>query len=92
MDNTAMLKALKVDLGIVTNAYDERLEQYLKAAKKAIEIEGITLGTSIEDCDLVIRYAAWIWRKRTTGEGLPRSLRWALNNRLFSEKISGEES
>jgi len=92
MDNTTMLKALKVDLGITTNAYDDRLVQYLKSAKKAIEIEGITLDTSIEDCDLVVRYAAWIWRKRTTGEGIPRSLRWALNNRLFSEKISGEES
>lgn len=90
MDNEGMLTALKTDLGITTNAYDERLSQYLTSAEKAIEIEGITLTDSIEDCDLVVRYAAWIWRKRSSGEGLPRSLRWALNNRLFSEKISGE--
>lgn len=89
MDNVAMLKALKVDLGITTTAYDERLEQYLTSAKKAIEIEGITLEATIDDCDLVIRYAAWLWRKRASGEGIPRSLRWALNNRLFAEKISG---
>lgn len=92
MDNTAMLTALKTDLGIITNAYDQRLEQYLTSAQKAIEIEGITLSDSIADSDLVIRYAAWLWRKRATGEGIPRSLRWALNNRLFSEKISGEDA
>lgn len=87
MDNAAMLKALKIDLGITTNAYDERLGQYLTSAKKAIEIEGITLTSNIDDCDLVVRYAAWLWRKRASGEGIPRSLRWAMNNRLFSEKM-----
>lgn len=92
MDHAAMLKALKIDLGIITNAYDERLEQYLVSAEKAIETEGITLTSSIEDGDLVVRYAAWIWRKRASGEGIPRSLRWALNNRLFAEKISGEDA
>ena len=88
MNDEAMLLALKTDLGITTDAYDTRLGQYLTSAEKAIEIEGITLDNGIADCDLVIRYAAWLWRKRATGEGIPRSLRWALNNRLFSEKIS----
>lgn len=92
MDNAAMLTALKIDLGITTTAYDQRLSQYLTSAKEAIETEGITLTSSVADCDLVVRYAAWIWRKRATGEGLPRSLRWAMNNRLFSEKISGEDA
>lgn len=92
MDNAAMLTALKIDLGITTTAYDDRLGQYLTSAKKAIEIEGITLKSDVADSDLVIRYAAWLWRKRATGEGIPRSLRWALNNRLFAEKISGEDA
>lgn len=92
MDNTAMLTAMKIDLGITTTAYDDRLGQYLTSAKKAIEIEGITLTDDVADCDLVIRYAAWLWRKRATGEGIPRSLRWAMNNRLFTEKISGEDA
>lgn len=92
MDNIAMLTALKIDLGITTTAYDDRLGQYLTSAQKAIEIEGITLTDSIADGDLVVRYAAWLWRKRATGEGIPRSLRWAMNNRLFSEKISGEDA
>lgn len=88
MDTAAMLLALKTDLGITTDAYDTRLGQYLTSARTAIEIEGITLDDGITDCDLVVRYAAWLWRKRATGEGIPRSLRWALNNRLFSEKLS----
>lgn len=92
MDNAAMLTALKIDLGITTTAYDQRLGQYLTSAQTAIETEGITLTSSVPDCDLVIRYAAWLWRKRATGEGIPRNLRWALNNRLFAEKISGEDA
>ena len=41
------------------------------------------------DRDLVVMYAGWLWRSRTTGEGMPRMLRYALNNRLFSRKAAG---
>lgn len=83
-----LLEALKVDLGIVTSAYDVRLTQYLQSAINAITIEGVTIDLeNIGDCNIVIHYAAWLWRKRDTGEGMPRSLRWILNNRLFSEKV-----
>ena len=88
MTNQEMLGALKIDLGITVAAYDNRLDQYLQAAKKAIEEEGATLDTagSIKDAQLVIMYAAWTWRRRDTMEGMPRMLRWALNNRIFAEK------
>ena len=89
MTNNEMLKAIKVDLGISTTVYDERLGQYLQSARAAITREGITLTDSVEDGDLIVRYAAWLWRKRATGDGIPRSLRWAMNNRLFSEKAGG---
>ena len=88
MNDAAMLLALKTDLGITTDAYDTRLGQYLTSAKAAIETEGITLNDGVADCDLVVRYAEWLWKKRSSGEGIPRSLRWALNNRLFAEKLS----
>lgn len=49
--------------------------------------EGATLDVSnLEDAQLVVMYSAWTWRKRDTGEGMPRMLRWALNNRIFGEK------
>lgn len=88
MNESTMLEMLKVDLGISTTAYDERLAQYLASAKDAIKIEGITLDESIiSDMNLVVMYAAWLWRKRDTTDGMPRMLRWQLNNRLFSEKV-----
>lgn len=88
MNESTMLQMLKVDLGITTTAYDERLSQYLTSAKEAIIKEGIILDDSIvSDGNLVVMYAAWMWRKRDTNEGMPRMLRWQLNNRLFSEKV-----
>ena len=88
MNESTMLDMLKIDLGITTTAYDERLLQYLTSARDAITKEGITLDDSvISDGNLVVMYAAWMWRKRATNEGMPRMLRWQLNNRLFGEKV-----
>lgn len=87
MDNETMLTALKVDLGITTNAYDVRLSQYMESARAAIRIEGIDLTDSTDDCNLIVMYAAWLWRKRDTNEGMPRMLRWMMNNRVFSQKL-----
>lgn len=86
---TALLSMLKVDLGIKsTTAYDERLSQYIEAADQAITEMGATLDyTVLKDNQLVVMYAAWTWRKRDSGEGMPRMLRYALNNRIFSEKV-----
>lgn len=93
MTDTDMLNMLKVDLGISGEGYDDRLGQYIESAKKNISIEGITLDAdSVPDCNLVIQYAAWLWRKRINGEGMPRMLRWELNQRLFHEKMHEEEA
>ena len=81
---SALLPSLKVDLGITTTAYDDRLKEYIQAAAKYIEIEGINLDVDeIDDANLVIMYAAWLWRKRENGEGMPRRIRYVLNNRLW---------
>ena len=86
-----LLTALKIDLGLVTNAYDDRLTQYLNVAQKKIEEEGATLDlTDDGDAQLVVSYASWLWRSRDTQDGMPRMLRWLLNNRIFSEKASTE--
>ena len=89
MNTATMLVALKVDLGITTTAYDERLTQILNSATKYIEAEGITLESTIEDGNLVVMYASWLWQKRKENIGMPRMLRWAMNNRLFTEKTNG---
>ena len=84
---STLLSGLKVDLGITTTAYDERLVIYLQAAQARITEEGATLTDSVEDSLLTTQYAAWLWRRRDTGEGMPRMLRYALNNRIFSRKM-----
>lgn len=82
----ALLESLKIDLGITTTAYDSRLTEYLQAAVSAISIEGIDLDLDTPgDANLVVMYAGWLWSKRDTGEGMPRMIRYALNNRLFSQ-------
>lgn len=89
MDSGVILEMLKIDLGMVTTAYDARLVAIMEAAKKAIEVEGIVLDPErLDDAQLVIMYSAWLWRRRDSMDAMPRMLRWALNNRLFSQKAS----
>lgn len=83
-----MLDMLKIDLGITTNRYDVRLYQYLETAESMIRTEGIDINdTDTQDKQLVVSYAAWMWRKRDNMEGMPRMLRYQLNNRLMTQKM-----
>ena len=81
------LAALKIDLGITTSAYDERLNDYLASAEAEIHREGVTIDPDGKDDFLIVMYAAWLWRKRDSGAGMPRMVRWALNNRVFQEHM-----
>lgn len=61
--------------------------QTVKAAVQAITSEGIELdSTNVGDMQIVTMYATWLWNKRRTGEGMPRMIRYALNNKLFGRK------
>lgn len=85
----SVLASLKIDLGILrTTAYDSRLTEIIKSSFEMITREGATLDVSKpEDAQLVVMYSAWTWRRRDTGEGMPRMLRYQLNNRVLGEKI-----
>lgn len=90
MTDADLLAALKVDLGIVGTGYDARLGQIIKSAKEAIAREGAVLDlTQFEDSQIVVMYSGWLWRRRDNMEGMPRMLRWALNNKIFSGKMGG---
>lgn len=84
-----LLTMLKTNLGISTTAYDERLTQALTAAMAAIKDEGAaTLDASDPlDAQLIVMYAQWTWRKRDDMPGMPRMLRYQLNNRVLGEKM-----
>ena len=89
-----MLTMLKTDLGIRTStAYDARLTQLLTAAESAIRKEGASTLDASDPLDqqLIVMYAAWLWRRRDNMDGMPRMLRWTLNNRIFSEKAGATD-
>ncbi len=66
---------------------DEYIANLIAAASSMIAREGITLTDSVEDGNLIVMYAAYLYRKRVDNSPMPRMLRYALNNRLFSEKV-----
>ncbi|MBE7044777.1 MAG: hypothetical protein E7397_04555 [Ruminococcaceae bacterium] len=86
-----ILTVLKTDLQISATAYDNYLSNLIELSRSAICREGIILEDTIEDGMLVEMYAAYLYRKRREETvAMPRSLRYALNNRLFSQKGSAE--
>ena len=91
MTAAIVLPLLQADLGelYLTDERKNYLSQVIDAAIAFITREGITLEDTVEDLQLVEMYAAYLVRKRNTTEAMPRMLRWALNNRLFSQKSGG---
>ena len=102
MTDADLLVMLKSNLEIYpeNTTQDLFLTQLVNVAKAEIAREGITLENTISDDNLVVMYAAYLFRKRasdgvgtsysttaTMAVGMPRMLRYALNNRLFSQKI-----
>ena len=91
MNKSDILQNVKVDIGISVSATlrDDYLMNLIDLAEAAITREGITLDIagSVEDGMLVEMYAAFLYRKRQSDDvKMPKSLRYLLNNRLFSEK------
>ena len=87
MTDEEILTVLKVDLQISTDKMDTYLAKAIQAAKSYIATEGIVLNCSAGDGMLVEMYAAYLYRRRREENvAMPRMLRWALNNRLFSQK------
>ena len=92
MDMTQLLAGLKVDLNIRSTYYDDRLRDRLCEAQTELTAQGIVLEDTTADRDLVIMYAAWLWRDRVTGAPMPRMLVIARNNKLFGRKARTEDA
>ncbi len=90
LNETQLLVSLRADLGVVSQVFSDRLVEKIHAAEARIAEEGIELQNTPEDQDLVVMYAAYLWRSRVSGEAMPRMLRYALNNRLFAQKAREE--
>lgn len=89
MSNDDLLTMLKSNLQMVSTSFDTYLTQLISVAKQEISREGIMLDESQNsDCNLIVMYAAYLYRKRAADNPvMPRMLRYALNNRVFAEKM-----
>ena len=90
MTDATILDMTKSNLQIIqgNTLQDAYLRTLITSAQEMITREGITLTDSIEDGNLVVMYAAYLYRKRADDAPvMPRMLRYALNNRLFSQKV-----
>lgn len=96
-----LLALLKADLEKPNNVNDEFLQGLISTAIQRITAEGITLGSpyTLDDQQLIVMYAAYLYRRRNAAaadyrnaelnpQGMPYMLRYALNNRIFSESMS----
>lgn len=92
-DILAMLKSnLQMHPQSIDKARDEYLTQLIEVSKREIKREGIELYTHrIDDVNLIVMYASWLYRKRNEGGPMPRMLRYALNNRLFAGKVEQDD-
>lgn len=92
MTDIERLALVKADLEISNSLRDNYLSMLLKVAEKEIAREGISLTESLDDEFLIIMYAAYLYRKRVgEAQGMPRMLRYLLNNRQFGKKGGGEQ-
>lgn len=82
---------LKADLGFLIDPPEivaDLMAQKLNAALRMLEQDGVTVDqTDPGDEELVVMYAAWLYRKRDNGDGKPPMLRQALNDRKVYGKV-----
>ena len=91
MTDQEKLTILKKDLQMLTNSNDDYLKILIKQAKAQIEREGVDTSDGIEEDMAVIQYAAYLFRKRASGDtAMPRYLRLQLNNMKVSKAGKGE--
>lgn len=90
MTKAEMLTLLKQAVGEPNATLDRAtfLEMKLDSAiqrlkNNGIDIDESTSDYSIDDSDLIVTYAEFLVRKRDTQDGMPRSLEWAIHNRIM---------
>lgn len=73
----------------VTDATKSFLMNLITVAEVEIAREGIMPDLSdADDRQTIEMYAAYLYRNRVSGDGMPRMLRYRLNNRLLSERMA----
>lgn len=91
----AMLLRLKKSLPMTSNAYDDVLDGYIERASAALQKANTGINPespSLDDEELIIMYAAWLWRSnKQPGLQMPPALRLAINDRKVSSITGGAD-
>lgn len=93
--NTA-LALLRTNVGFpsadaVPDGVTEMLENDLDTAASELSDMGIVLDESLAaDINLQVMYAAWLYHKRKTGEGMGLALSARIHNRQVARATKGE--
>lgn len=86
MDDELALEILKINLDMLR--VDDKREKYLKflikSAKEIVKHKGIVLNNSEEDINIIVMYAAYLYRRRAASDDIrmPEMLKVALRNRI----------
>ena len=105
MTDAELLTMTKANLQLRTTAFDDYISMLISVSKKEIVRKGITLDLSeVDDCNLVIMYASYLYRRRNENNentaywteanryfDKPRMLQQAIYDRLFSQKMRASE-
>lgn len=89
------LAFLKADLGFFDAELPTDLQRYLQGliftAGERIRDAGINLSPGqANDDQFTAMYAAWLYRSRVTGDGMPQMLKRELANRQVREATAGD--
>lgn len=80
------LSLFKLDLGITHNLRDEIFINRIKDAELELKSKPIDLSKeTARDTQLIVDYAVWNYRKRQEDVGLPRNLKFRINNRVIQK-------
>lgn len=85
---TTCLSLFKLDMGITHNLRDSFFSNLIQSSYAELTRMGVDLSTTastVEDTQLIVDYSAWMYRKRQEDVGLPRNLRFKINNRVISK-------
>lgn len=69
---------------------DDYLRQLLRASQASLERQGVRPDGTADYDQLVISTAAWLYRKRITGEAEPQFLRRMRLDCIISQRMRGD--
>ena len=84
---------LRTSIGFITvpTDIDALLTHDLDAAASRLAKDGVPINEADpDDLDLLVMYARWLYRKRSSGEPMEPMLRYAINNGKIHKAVTSD--